>query len=133
MGINPAKLLSAFSSTFALIIILPAIVHSSPVLAQSSTTTTTPAASTPTNTTPHKSQKLSPEQRQQIKSLIEERNSKIAAVLDQNQASQFNQAINSRKKLKQALQGLNLNQTQQQQIKSIMTTYRGKMKAVINQ
>lgn len=132
MEISSAKVLSAFSCALALAFILPAVVNSSPVLAESGVVKAS-ATRTPTNTVAQRSQKLSSEQRQQIRNLRQERNGKIASVLDKKQASQFTQAINSHKRLKQALEGLNLASNQQQQIKSIMATYRDKMKAVISQ
>ncbi|MBO3460678.1 hypothetical protein G7B40_025755 [Aetokthonos hydrillicola Thurmond2011] len=132
MEISSAKVLSAVSSALALAVILPGIVNSSPVLAQSGAIKVS-ATSTPANTIAQRSQKLSSEQRQQIRNLRQERNAKIASTLDKKQASQFTQAINSHKRLKKALEGLNLTSNQQQQIKSIMATYRDKMKAVINQ
>jgi Spy/CpxP family protein refolding chaperone len=132
MGINSAKLLSAFSSVLALAVILPGIaVNSASVLAQS---TTTPGTSAPGGATSLQKINLSPAQRQQIRLLVKQRNSEIEGVLDKNtQLPKFTQALSSGKKVNQALQGLNLSADQQSKIKTIMDTYREKAKAVISQ
>ncbi len=128
MGINSAKLLSAFSSALALAVILPGIaVNSASVLAQSTTTTPSGAMS------PQKI-KISPAQRQQIRVLVKQRNIEIEGVLDKNtQLPKFTQALSSGQKINQALQGVNLSTQQQTQIKTIMDTYREKAKAIISQ
>ena len=133
MGINSAKLLSAFSSALALAVILPGIaVNSTSVLAQS---TTTPGTSAPGGamSSPQKIN-LSPAQRQQIRALVKQRNSEIEGVLDKNtQLPKFTQALSSGKKLNQALQGVNLSTDQQSKIKTIMDTYREKAQAIVSQ
>ena len=173
MGINSAKLLSAFYSTLAFAAILPGIaVNSASVLAQTgstgtmtapgstapsgtttapgstapSGTTTAPGSTTPSGTTTApgstapsgamspQSTKLSAAQRQQIRTLVKERNAEIEGVLDQKtQLPKFNQALSSGKKVNQALQGLNLSPDQQTKIKTIMDTYREKAQAIVSQ
>jgi len=133
MGINSAKLLSAFSSALALAVILPGIaVNSASVLAQS--TTTTPGTSAPSGAMSPQKINLSPAQRQQIRALVKQRNSAIEGVLDKNtQLPKFTQALSSGKKVNQALQVVNLSTDQQSKIKTIMDTYREKAQAIVSQ
>ena len=134
MGINSAKLLSA---TIALATLVPGIALTAPAQAQSgstpSTTTTAPASSTPTRSNLLRSNKLSSAQRQQIKTLLQQRNKEITGVLDQSQSTQYNQALASGKRPNQALQGLNLRPDQKTSIQSIVSKYNDQIRSVVSQ
>ncbi len=148
MGINSAKLFSAFYSTLALATILPGLALASPSLAQSggstgtmsapgssapTGTSTAPGSSAPTGISSPQSIKLSAAQRQQLRGIVKARNTEIKGVLDKNQVSQFNQAMSAGKRPKQALEGLNLKPDQQSKIDTIWKKYQDKMQAIVSQ
>jgi|GEM_PF-1901220 hypothetical protein len=130
MRINSAKILSVFSTTLTLIVLLPGITTAQLSIPGSPDGTTTAPNSTaaPTNSAPSQLNDLTPEQRTAIRqTLLRERNQQIIEILDDNQKDKFYEGLRKRRKLSTTLEDLNLTPDQQSRLNTVLSEYNNKL------
>lgn len=128
MSINSIKCLSAFSTIFAFATILHGVVLAAPV---QNLATTLPLK---TQTSPVSDQqiKLTKQQRLQIKEARQQRDKDIEVLLNPSQATKFKASLQSRQRIRIVLKSLGLNQDQHEHVKSILQTYKLRVKKILS-
>jgi hypothetical protein len=133
MGMNSTKFLCVFFTTLAVTAFLPGVaIGQLPEPGSNSDPNSAPPPPPAGSTKPTSIQlnKLPPEQRALVQSLLRERTKQIIDVLDENQKSQFYEGIRKRHKLSTALENVKLSPEQESRINAIVNEYNNKINAV---
>ncbi len=128
MSINSIKLLSLFSTIFALATILHGVVLAAPV----SNSATTLALKSQTSLLSEQQGQLTKQQRLQIQEARRQRDKDIQALLNPSQATKFKAALQSRQRIRIVLKSLGLNQEQHKHVKLILQTYNLRVKKILS-